>query len=119
MFVCPGCPGCLWGCPGCIVCLSGLSGLLSGLSGLSGLWGVGSDTFWGVGSDPVSFIDATREFQSVSGLDSPLALVNDVIYADDSLILSLQPRQAESFMSRVLDAGSVYGLALNCDRLCC
>ena len=64
----------------------------------------------------VLFTDATREFQSVSGLDSPSALVNDLIYADDTLILSLQPRQAESFMYRVLDAGRVYGLSLNWEK---
>ena len=61
----------------------------------------------------VLFTDASREFQSVSGLDSPPALVHDLIYADDTRILSLQPRQAESFMYRVLDAGRVYGLSLN------
>eukprot|EP00439_Symbiodinium_sp_Y106_P081197 s1032_g20.t1 len=64
----------------------------------------------------VLFTDASPGFQSVSGLDSPPALVNDLIYADDTLILSLQPRQAESFMYRVLDAWRVYGLSLNWDK---
>ena len=53
MFVCPGCPGCLWGCPGCIVCLSGQSGLLSGLSGLSGLWGSEVTPFGGSEATPL------------------------------------------------------------------
>ena len=61
----------------------------------------------------VLFTDATREFQSASCFDSPPALVNDLIYADDTLFLSLKPRHAESFMYRVLDAGRVYGLSLN------
>ena len=61
----------------------------------------------------VLFTDATGEFQSVSGLDSPPALVHDLSYADDTLILSLKPRQAESFMYRVLDAGRLNGLSLN------
>ena len=53
----------------------------------------------------VLFTDAIREFQSTSANDSPPALVNELIYAHNTLIIGLEPRRAERVMYRVLDAG--------------
>ena len=57
--------------------------------------------------------DADMDLRSRGGLNLPAALVNDLVYADDTLVVAVEQERAELHMNCIARAGSNYALTFN------
>ena len=61
----------------------------------------------------VLLYDADMDSRSRGRLNLPAALVNDLVYADDTLVLAAEQERAELRMNCIARAGSNYALTFN------
>ena len=61
--------------------------------------------------------DADMHWRSRGGLNLPAALVNDLVYADDTLIVAVGQEKAELHMNYITRAGSNYALTFTWEKV--
>ena len=65
----------------------------------------------------VLLYDADMHWRSRGGLNLPAALVNDLVYADDTLVVAVEQEKAELHMNCIARAGSNYALTFNWEKV--
>ena len=61
----------------------------------------------------VLLYNADMDLRSCGGLNLPAALVNDLVYADDTLVVAVEQETAELHMNCIARAGSNCALILS------
>ena len=61
----------------------------------------------------VLLYDVDMDLRSRGGLNLPAALVSDLVYADDTLVVAVEQERAELHMNCIARAGSNHALTFN------